>query len=314
MRHWVGKVLRLAKSCHLGHQPHMISTQSIICIGAAHWDIIGHSPRLSGTGQDVPGVIRRTPGGVALNIAVALARQRHAPTLISVIGKDQAGDQLLEWLGASGVITNKLKQSDQHVTDSYLALEGPQGLIGAVAVSNALESLSESDLPAISVAAGDLVILDSGLSLEFLTALSRSLLRQQIDLRLTAAAPAKADRLATFFGYRGCTFYLNLEEAARLCASKFDDGPSAAHALLARGAERVLITDGSKSVTDADTTETIILTPPAITAQRVTGAGDIFAATHISSELGGMTRHEALVAAITAASAHVASPPPPYEG
>lgn len=259
-------------------------------------------------------MIRRSPGGVALNIAVALAKLGHAPKLISVIGKDLAGDQLLQSLGASGVVTGMVKQSDQHATDAYLALEGPQGLIGAVAVSDALESLSESDLSAMRVAEGDLVILDSGLSREFLTALSQFLIRQKVDLRLTAAAPAKAERLATFLGYAGATFYLNVEEASRLCATRFPDGPSAAHALLARSAERVLITHGSRSVIDADATQTLILTPPVITAQRVTGAGDIFAATHISSELRGMSRHDALVAAITAASVHVASPPFALEG
>ncbi len=303
--------MRLAKTGRLGHQASMTSSQSIVCIGAAHWDIIGHGPNLTGLGQDVPGVIRRAPGGVALNIAVALARQAHAPELISVIGKDQAGDALCEWLGASGVTTDGLKRSERHATDAYLAIEGPQGLIGAIAASDALESLSERDLPACVTSAWALVIVDSGLSDELLLSLNQSLSMRDIDLRLSAAAPAKAGRLAPFLGRPGCTFYLNLEEATQLSATSVRDASSAAEALLSRGAERVLITDGSKSVVDADASEFLVQYPPVISAQRVTGAGDIFAATHISSELRGLSRYDALSAAVTAASMHVASCPAP---
>ena len=49
-------------------------SEDIICIGSVLWDIIGRSPRDMISGNDVPGRIRRIPGGVAMNIAMTLAR------------------------------------------------------------------------------------------------------------------------------------------------------------------------------------------------------------------------------------------------
>ena len=46
----------------------------ILCIGAMLWDVIGRAPRRMAPGADVPGRIRHIPGGVALNVALALAR------------------------------------------------------------------------------------------------------------------------------------------------------------------------------------------------------------------------------------------------
>ena len=46
----------------------------VLCVGAAHWDVIGRTPRPLPPGADVPGRVTRQPGGVARNIAEALAR------------------------------------------------------------------------------------------------------------------------------------------------------------------------------------------------------------------------------------------------
>ena len=58
-----------------------------LCAGAAHWDIIGRTDLPLPPGADVPGRVTRRPGGVAQNIARALAalgrprrpRRRHRP-------------------------------------------------------------------------------------------------------------------------------------------------------------------------------------------------------------------------------------------
>ena len=49
-------------------------TPDILCIGSVLWDIIGRSPAAMRLGSDVPGRITRLPGGVAMNIAMTLAR------------------------------------------------------------------------------------------------------------------------------------------------------------------------------------------------------------------------------------------------
>ena len=49
-------------------------TPDILCIGSVLWDIIGRSHASMRLGSDVPGRITRLPGGVAMNIAMTLAR------------------------------------------------------------------------------------------------------------------------------------------------------------------------------------------------------------------------------------------------
>lgn len=52
----------------------MTHHHDILCIGSVLWDVIGRSDRSMRLGSDVPGRIVRVPGGVAMNIAMALSR------------------------------------------------------------------------------------------------------------------------------------------------------------------------------------------------------------------------------------------------
>ena len=53
-------------------------------------------------GDDVPGRIVRAPGGVALNIAMALAGFGLNPALLSAVGQDQEGAELLRRIASAG--------------------------------------------------------------------------------------------------------------------------------------------------------------------------------------------------------------------
>ena len=55
----------------------------ILCAGAMLWDVIGQASAPMTLGEDVPGRIHQRPGGVALNVALALARQVHPPRQIA---------------------------------------------------------------------------------------------------------------------------------------------------------------------------------------------------------------------------------------
>jgi len=46
-------------------------------------------------GSDVPGRITRLPGGVAMNIAMTLANFGLTPALLSAVGRDIEGDELV---------------------------------------------------------------------------------------------------------------------------------------------------------------------------------------------------------------------------
>ena len=72
---------------------------------------------------------------------------------------------------------------------------------------------------------------------------------------------------------------------------------------MARGAARVLVTDGSRPVAEAMVGAPVLTyAPPTVTVARVTGAGDCFLAAHLAAELAGQPRDAALRQAAEAAA------------
>lgn len=79
------------------------------------------------------GRIRRVPGGVALNIAMAFARLGLAPQVLTVLGQDAEGDGLVAACDRLGVDLSLALRHPTLPTDAYMAVEGANGLIAAIA-------------------------------------------------------------------------------------------------------------------------------------------------------------------------------------
>ncbi len=295
----------------------MTQPPEILCIGAALWDVIGRAPQRMRPGADVPGQMTRLPGGVALNIALALARQGMRAAILAAVGRDALGDALVAEVAAQGVETGFLYRPEDLPTDAYMAIEDADGLIAAIADSSTLETagqylldpLADGRLGTETAPYAGMIALDGGLTHAQLSGLASARILSRADLRLVPASPGKAARLMPFFDRPQTIFYLNREEAGILCASSFADSASAALAMLARGAGRVIITDGAAAACDADAGELITRTPPVVRVQRVTGAGDTFMAVHMALEFLGASRRDALEHALRIAADHVAMAP-----
>ncbi len=123
---------------------------------------------------------------------------------------------------------------------------------------------------------------------------------------MAPASPGKAERLLPLLSHPRATLYVNLEEAGLLCHEAFATAPEAAEALLARGAAKVLVTDGGRACAEGRQGQGIITdAPPPVMVTRITGAGDTFMAAHIVAESRGAARAEALAAALRAAATYV---------
>ncbi|PHQ71899.1 MAG: kinase, partial [Paracoccus sp.] len=84
------------------------------------------------------------------------------------------------------------------------------------------------------------------------------------------------------------------------------DAATAAEAVVARGAARVLVTDGPHPAAEAIANgPTLTLAPPPVAVARVTGAGDCFLAAHLAAGLSNQPREAALRQAVDASAAHV---------
>lgn len=258
----------------------------------------------------MPGRITRLPGGVALNIAMALRRFGLSPALLSCVGRDAEGDALMQACVARGLLTHLIYRSDDLPTDQYMAVEATNGLIAAIADAHSLEAAGARILHPLE--AGELampytgaVALDGNLTVELLSDIATSPLLAQADLRVAPASPGKALRLEPFLREGRGTLYVNLEEAGLLCGQSFESSALAAAALCAQGAARAIVTDGGSAASVASGKDVISQQPAAVTVTRVTGAGDTFMAAHIAAELQGLDAKAALDAALSAAALYV---------
>ena len=296
----------------------MNSRPDILCIGSVLWDVIGRAASHMRVGSDVPGRITRLPGGVAMNIAMTLRRFGLTPALLTTIGRDPEGEELIAEAQRMGMICDHIYRSDDLPTDVYMAIEGANGLIAAIADAHSLEAAGDKILRALGNGAlgtqdapfAGPVALDGNLTAELLQTIAASPLFAAADLRVAPASPGKAERLLALLGHPSAVFYVNLEEAGLLCQQVFETSEQAAAALIARGAHRVLVTDGGKSASEGVAGDIITQTPPAVMVTRVTGAGDTFMAAHIASEAQGMDRAAALTRALNAAATYVSGETP----
>ena len=286
----------------------MSKTPDILCIGAVLWDIIGRHDNDMERGHDRPGRITRVPGGVAMNIAMALQAYGMTPALLTAIGRDAEGDELMRACSALGMITNHIHRPDGLPTDRYMAIEGRNGLIAAIADAHSLEQAGDAILTPMTSALSDwtgLVALDGNLTVDLLTQIAADAAFAKADLRLAPASPGKAERLRPFLAHPTATLYVNLEEAGLLMGAKFTDSASAATALLSQGLHRALVTNGARAASLAMSDKLLTFTPPKVQVKRITGAGDTFMAAHISAEAQGATPEAALQNAMTATATYI---------
>jgi len=286
----------------------------ILCIGSVLWDIIGRTDLGMELGNDKPGRITRLPGGVALNIAMTLAQFGMRPALISVVGEDREGAELLQRCREMGLLVDYMTLNPDLPTDQYMAIEAQGHLTAALADAHSLEAAGADILaPLADGRLGDerapwdgLIALDGNLTTELLAAIAQSELFMAADLRLAPASPGKAERLRALLSHERATLYVNCEEAGLITGSPVKTAVEGAQALIKAGARRVLVTHGAEMAVDADADTYVSRSPPQVVAKRITGAGDTFMAAHIAAEAAGLDRGEALARALSAAADYVA--------
>jgi sugar/nucleoside kinase (ribokinase family) len=249
-----------------------------------------------------------------MNIAMTLRRFGMAPALLTAIGRDAEGDELVAACDRLGLVTGDVYRSDDLPTDRYMGIEGANGLIAAVADAHSLEAAGEKILRPL--ADGRLgtaeapwsgpIALDGNLTEALLAEIAASPLFARADLRVAPASPGKAGRLLPLLTHPSATLYVNLEEANILACTETTSAPEAAQALLARGAGRVLVTNGGELAAEGRKGEGVIMgQPPKVLVTRVTGAGDTFMAAHLAAERRGADRKTALDEALRAAATYV---------
>jgi pseudouridine kinase len=286
----------------------------IVCIGGAAVDRKYRGMATIRPGTSNPVVSERSFGGVARNVAENIARLGTRVSLASIIGADDNGRALLDDLTRLGVDTRPVSVSDAHATAEYVAVLQPDGELAiGLADMAILDGISPPLLREMQPEFGSAwIFADCNLPSETLRELIALARQQALTLALDAVSTPKVRRLPQDLRGIG-VFFLNLDEARAYLDRPEISPEAAAQALLARGAEQVILTLGSKGLVAADPSG--IATIEALKAEIVdaTGAGDALIAATLVALLGDASLADAArlgtVAAALTVESHVSVRP-----
>ncbi|WP_162820495.1 carbohydrate kinase family protein [Microvirga calopogonii] len=280
----------------------------IVCIGGAAVDRKYRGMATIRPGTSNPVVSERSFGGVARNVAENIARLGIPVSLVSIVGDDDNGRALVQDLNRIGVDTRSVALSDSQATAEYVAVLQPDGeLAVGLADMAVLDGITPALLHQIRPDFGSAwIFADCNLPSATLHELIAAARQQALMLALDAVSTPKVARLPQDLSGIG-VFFLNLDEARAYLDRPEIPPEAAAQALLALGAEQVILTLGSKGLIAADPSG--IVTIDAIKAEIVdaTGAGDaLIAATLVAlsrdASLADAARLGTVAAALTVES------------
>jgi pseudouridine kinase len=283
----------------------MAARPRILCFGGAAIDR-GYrlaQPPVAGTSN--PAVIAAFGhGGVARNVAETLARLGLATELVTAVGDDSAGREVLAMIEALGTETEAVRIVVGAETAHYLAVTDPAGeLVIGIAAMDVLDRLDAGLVAeaAPRLAAADWVFAECNAAAGALADLAALRRRSPFRLALDAVSTVKALRLPGDLAGIDVLF-LNHDEAAALTGvpvpvlgGDVEGAAALAGALAARGAGSVVLTIGSAGalVCESGGTPAHLPAVPA-TVVDVTGAGDALVAGTLSRLSRGAALQEAV--------------------
>ncbi len=284
-------------------------SEQILLLGTSSQDIVGRLDADLQPGTSNPARIRSSYGGVARNVAENLARLGQPAKLVSVVGKDRAGDELLEYTTSAGVDTSAVLRTDLYPTGFYMGvLDHRARLRFAVDDMRAMSELTPEILHQHEdlFHSAALVFLDANLPEATLKAAVSLARKSKIPICADPASSILAGRLLPYLD-KLHFITPNAAEAGILTSQTFDIADAdaaleAARSLVTRGVDIVLISLAEFGVVYAtpDTSGRI----PAIQTPILdpTGAGDAMTAAVLFGLTNEMELDEAIRLGVSAAS------------
>ncbi|MBT3240349.1 MAG: ribokinase [Chloroflexi bacterium] len=282
----------------------------VLVLGSSSVDIVGLVENKLERGTSNPGKITTSFGGTARNFSENLARLGQEVTLLSTIGKDQMGRQLLKFTQKAGVNTEYMIQTKDYATGSYLAVVNQEGEL-----QFGLDDIHSSELLTPEYLEEHVHLFEEA-ALLFLDAnlredtLEKAMQIAQDKGLLVATDPTSISLSHKLKPYLPNIFLMtpNHIEAANFCDFEVGEEVSDAEGLeiakqmVSRGVEIAIVTLAEFGVCYATSESSGHI--PAIRTQIVdpTGGGDALSATVIFALLNGIPVDEAVRLGVSAAS------------
>lgn len=281
------------------HTPHRLAV-----IGGSNMDLSGRPEAPLVPGESNIGTIHASPGGVARNIAEALARLGHQVSLVSAFGDDAMAAALRRETQDAGVDVSASLTVAGRSTSTYLTLLDHSGeLLAAINDMGLLEALTPQALQQrqTQLLACDAWVLDANLSPQSLACLFE-LAPNRFPIFAEPVSASKAGRLRPYLN-RISLLKPNRAEAAALTGLASDAAPDdLAFALHDLGLCRLVLSLGSDGLyASTRGAPPATLAASSVAVRSVTGAGDTLMAGLIDAWLSNKSQSDALAWAKAAA-------------
>jgi pseudouridine kinase len=267
----------------------------VVCVGGANIDVKGRIAGKTAMGSSNPGAAAVAPGGVARNIAENLARLGLDAALLSVVGRDAFGEQVLGATAAAGVDTRGVMRGAGATGSYQAALDATGELIVGIAAMGILERLTPRRLAARRelLANADLIVADSNLAIETLDWLIGFAEGRRLQLAIETVSVPKGGRLKRLLARRRPLYALFCNRAEAVALTGSGALPAAARRLHALAVRNVGIGLGRRGMFVSDGAAARIVSALPAQVVEVTGAGDAA----VAGTLYGLLRGQALAAA-----------------
>jgi pseudouridine kinase len=282
---------------------------TVTVFGGATMDRIATSSAPPVMGASNPGIVRRVPGGVGFNVASILARLGFHARLVSRVGADGDGQQVISAAEAAGIGVTGVGVSGESATAGYHAVFDDAGeLLIGIADMGICDEIGPEMVAPVAAEAGvnDIWVADANLPADTLAFLSLEAANAGRPFVALTVSPAKAVRFAPLLD-RITYLFTNRREGAALLGHWPDDPllttTRIASHLAATSPVKVVVTNGLAPLAAASGSEMRSFTPLRTDIVRgVNGAGDSFAAGTIAGLAEGRTLHDAIRQGLAAAA------------
>jgi len=259
----------------------MIGEGYVCIIGGANMDIHGFPRGRFNYRDSNPGIVKSSPGGVGRNIGENLARMGIKVKLISALGNDERGIEILENAKIIGLDMEDTLIVEGGRTSTYLSILDDRGdMVAAVADMEIVEKLDIGFVKSKRHIIKDsrLCIIDTNIPREVIEYIVKE--NKDTVFFLDTVSCSKAEKVRDIIGSFH-TIKPNRIEAGVLTGIEIKgrgDMEKAAKYLLNEGVKRVFISLGAEGVYYSDGQNSGLCAVPQIQVINATGAGDAFMA------------------------------------
>jgi pseudouridine kinase len=250
----------------------------VVIVGGMNLDTLARIAAHTDHGSSNPGTTISAAGGVGRNVAENLARLGSPVRMVGAVGRDHAGDRLVDGLVELGVDVAGVRRTEDCATGTYTAiLDQDGGLEIGVADMAATESIGPEHVDTRVLDGAGWLVLDGNLRSDTVVHCLRLARAAGVPVVLDPVGVAKAARLGPVPGLH--TFTPNHDELAAWAGT--DDVAAALEHAHAQGVDVVWLREGADgSVLHSHGRVTPVRLPAAEVVD-VTGAGDAMLAAYV---------------------------------